>query len=229
MVWRLERKLLSRIVQEHFPTDPPTYLDFACGTGRILGLLSPVAASSTAVDVSPSMLQVARDSVTDVEFIEADITRDDRLGSRRFDLITAFRFFPNAGEPLRQESLTAIKRHLNPDGVLIFNNHLNRSSLLQRATSVRRRMLSAPKPSTPFGMSRKEAYELITSAGMKVEREYYLAVLPLNDRHMLLPSGLVETLESILSRVGLFAPLAQNLIFVCRHAGEAIAAYQEKS
>ena len=62
------------------------------------------------------------------------------------------------------------------------------------------------------------AQEFAAIAGLKVEHEYSLTMLPFTDWHMLRPSGLLEILESILSRIGLFAPLAQNLIYVCRHA-----------
>ena len=153
MVWRLERKLLPRIVRKYFPADPPTHLDFACGTGRVLGLLSPMTTSSTGVDLSASMLQIARDTIADVEFVEADITRDDLLGNRQFDLITAFRFFPRAEPTLRREALMSIKPHLSPVGALIFNNHRNRGSLLRRVIGIRARLLSTPRPKSPWGMS----------------------------------------------------------------------------
>ena len=61
MVWRLERRLLTRIVREHFPAELPTYLDFACGTGRILGLLSQAAHLQL---VSTYLLQCSRWRVT---------------------------------------------------------------------------------------------------------------------------------------------------------------------
>ena len=216
MVWRLERRLLRRIVREHFPAGIPTYLDFACGTGRILELLSTSAASSTGVDLSRSMLQVARDTLTDVEFIEADITRDDRLGRRKFDLVTAFRFFPNAEPQLRRDALSAITLHLKPEGILVFNNHKNRGSLTRRIVDARGRIGRNRSSGATWGMSRQEAYELVESAGLKVEREYPIAVLPLGDRHMLRPTGLVEMVEFILTRIGLFASLAKNIIYVCR-------------
>ena len=218
MIWRLEQKLLPHIVRQQFPADPPTHLDFACGTGRILGLLSPMTASSTGVDLSASMLQVARDTLTGVEFVEADITRDDQLGNRKVDLITAFRFFPRAEPALRREALMSLRQHLKQDGVLIFNNHRTRGSLLRRVIAIKGRVLSIPPRNRPWGMSSQETYELVEAAGLRVEQEYPLGVLPLNDSHMPLPSGLVEVLESTLSRIGLLAPLAQNLIFVCRHA-----------
>ena len=214
----MERKLLLRIVREHFPKYPASHLDFACGTGRILGLLSPIAASSTGVDVSASMLQVARDTLAGVELVEADITRDDCLGDRRFDLITAFRLFPRAEPSLRRDAIVAIARHLKPGGLLIFNNHLNRHSLVRRIVVALGRSGSTREEEVNWGMSRHEAYQLAEMAGLEVAQEHSLAVLPFTNRHMLRPSWLLQALESTLGRVRLFAPLAQNLIFVCRHA-----------
>ena len=215
MVWRLERRLLTRIVREYFPAGIPTYLDFACGTGRILELLSPSAASSTGVDLSTSMLQVARNTLADVEFIEADITRDDHLGNREFDLVTAFRFFPNAEPQLRRDALAAITRHLKPDGILVFNNHRNASSLTRRIVVATRRNSSAEVHPSQWGMSRQETYELVESSGLKVEHEFPVALLPLGDRHMVRPTLVVEMAETLLTRAGLFAALSQNLIYVC--------------
>ena len=159
---------------------------------------------------------MARNTLTGVELIQADLTCTDTLGDRRFDLITAFRFFPNAESQLRQDALTAIVRHLEPEGMLIFNNHRNRGSLIRRIVVAGRRKIRTRGQQSQWGMSRQEGYELVASAGLRVEREYSLAVLPLSDRHMLKPSGMIEVVEGCLSRIGLFAPLAQNLIFVCR-------------
>lgn len=217
MVWRLERKVLSQIVEWHFPSGVPAYLDFACGTGRIVELLSPFAVSSTGVDLSASMMQVARDRLPSIEFIEADITRDDLLADRQFDLITAFRFFPRAEPALRQEAMTAITRHLKPGGVLVFNNHRNPGSLLRRLIGARGRLRLGPIAMKSWGMSRREVYDLVASCGLRVERVHPIAILPMNDRHMPLPIGMATALESALSRVGFLTLLAQNLIFVCRH------------
>ena len=56
------------------------------------------------------------------------------------------------------------------------------------------------------------------AAGLKMEREYPLAIFPLGERHILRPIGALEAAESILSRMRLLTPMAQNLIYVCRHA-----------
>jgi SAM-dependent methyltransferase len=53
-----------------------------------------------------------------------DLTRDDlKLG--QFDLVTAFRFFGNAQDDLREAALQAIHRSLRPGGYLILDNHRN--------------------------------------------------------------------------------------------------------
>ena len=218
VVWSLERRLLRRIVRKHLPDRSPSHLDFACGTGRLLELLSPITSSSTGVDISTSMLEIARDRLTGVELIETDITRADCLGSRRFDLITAFRFFPNAEPPLRLDALDVLARHLEPNGILVFNNHMNRGSLIRRIVVSLGRTGATPGLDAQWGMSHREAYELVEAAGLAVEREYHLAVLPFTDRHMLRPARLLEGLEEGLGQIGWLAPVAQNLIYVCRRA-----------
>ena len=190
MLWRLERRLLMRIVREHFPMDRPTYLDFACGTGRSLGLLSPAAETSTGVDVSASMLKVARDFLNGVELIQADLTREDRLGDRRFHLITAFRFFPNAESQLRQDAIAALVRHLEPKGILVFNNHRNRGSLLRRLIGIKARMLSNESPSPGWVMSRQEVFDLVASADLELERECPRAILPPKQPSYVVPTQL---------------------------------------
>src|SRR5690348_278614 len=102
MHWRLEQRALDGILRDHVVGRNIAYLDFACGTGRILAHLYQRVAVATGVDVSSSMMEVARELAPGAELIEADLTQRDVLQDRRFDLITAFRFFPNAERELRQ-------------------------------------------------------------------------------------------------------------------------------
>lgn len=69
MVWQLERRVLDRIVAKYFPKDKPRHFDFACGTGRILGYLADRVRTSTGVDVSDTMLSVARQAVAGAEIL----------------------------------------------------------------------------------------------------------------------------------------------------------------
>lgn len=211
MLWRLEQPLLERIVGSFFPSREADYLDFACGTGRILEHIAPLVRSTTGVDISASMLEVARARLPGVSLLHGDLTREDLLGDRRFDLITCFRFFPNAEPSLRAEVIAALVRHLEPEGILVFNNHLNASSLLHRAS----RLLGRP------GGSAVPEAELLAAArngGLAVLDRHHLGVLPLSDRWMPIPMRLAEWLETALSRLPALGPLAQDLVYVCRRA-----------
>lgn len=121
---RWEAEFLPGFVRAAFPQGIPRYLDFACGTGRITGVIAPLAKESTGVDISPTMLESARSKLPGVRFVLGDLTRES-LGLGQFDLISAFRFFGNAQPALRDEVLAALKRHLAPGGALLINNHRN--------------------------------------------------------------------------------------------------------
>src|ERR1700737_608790 len=60
MLWRLERRALDEVLRHHLVPGKIAHLDFACGTGRILGHLRRHVASATGVDVSSPMMEVAR-------------------------------------------------------------------------------------------------------------------------------------------------------------------------
>jgi SAM-dependent methyltransferase len=100
------------------------YLDFACGTGRITEVVSPLVHESVGVDLSESMLAEARLKCPGTRFVRADLTSEDAdIGE--FDLATSFRFLGNAEPELRRKALNAIARRLRPQGFLIVNNHRN--------------------------------------------------------------------------------------------------------
>ena len=101
LLWDIERGILDQIFKHHFSGRQVEHLDFACGTGRILAFMQPRVSSSTGVDVSTAMLEVARAATPNAQIIHADLTRESALGDRKFDLITAFRFFSNAEPKLR--------------------------------------------------------------------------------------------------------------------------------
>jgi SAM-dependent methyltransferase len=121
---------LVRIVRELFPDGVGSYLDFACGTGRITATVAPFSRSSVAVDVSPSMLELARSKVPSVSFHLCDLTKDDvDLGT--FDLVTSFRFLGNAQDELRESALAAIVKRMSPGAFLIVDSHRNPHALYE--------------------------------------------------------------------------------------------------
>ena len=121
MVWEFEQATLLRILRTEFRSGAPSHLDFATGTGRVLHLLSPEVASSTGADISESMLAVARENTPEARIVHGDITREPMLEDETFDLITSFRFFPNAEQALRQEVINELVTRLSPDGCLVFS------------------------------------------------------------------------------------------------------------
>lgn len=208
-LWKHERQILLQIVHEKLPNRPIRHLDFACGTGRILGFLHDHVAESTGVDISESMLRRCREKTPAAEILHADLTRNDVLAKRKFDLITAFRFFPNAQPELRREVAEALAWHLDKDGVLVFNNHRN-------ATGALFRWVRRLRPDTP-AMSNAEVDELLREAGFQIERVYSLGALCGYDRHpMILPAPVHDTVDWLANRLRLGRHLCQDNIFVCR-------------
>jgi SAM-dependent methyltransferase len=215
MVWRLEQRALDGIRRDHLASRGIAHLDFACGTGRVLEYFAGHVSSSTGVDVSSSMMDVARKVAPNAELIEADLTQQDVLHDRRFDLITAFRFFPNAETELRQAVFSVLARHLAADGVLVFNNHKNRNSLRGRFARLRGRGVATGT------MTHAEVTALLPRAGLRIVGLYPVASLPLSEKHVLLPVPLVEPLERMIGGWSPLAALAQDIIYVCARAQQA--------
>ena len=212
MLWRLEQRILDQIFDRYLADRDIDYLDFACGTGRILGFLQSRVQSATGIDVSSSMLEVARAHVPGARALEGDITREPVLAGERFGLITAFRFFPNAEPELRADVLRALVRLLGPGGWLVFNNHVNSESLVHRIV----RLLGRGGDS---GMTDSEVRSMVEQAGLRVVEACPLGVLPITDRHMLRPEIVAETVERALAHFPGVTRLAQDVIYVCSKRG----------
>lgn len=209
MIWRLEQRALNRIMRDHLAAGQVSHLDFACGTGRILAHYLGRVASSTGVDVSSMMMEVARELAPGAELIEADLTQRDVLGERTFDLITAFRFFPNAEPDLRRAALRVLVRHLAADGVLVFNNHKNRDSLPRRISRLLSRNVAEPT------MSHGEVRALTAEAGLRIVEVIPIAILPFSENHLVLPIPLLEAIERPISGFSMLSGIAQDVIYVC--------------
>jgi len=207
-VWRREQRFLDYIVGKYPVNKPIRHLDFACGTGRIMKYLAGRTETSTGVDVSESMLEVTRKTVHSADIIKADITRDDVLGDSKFNLITAFRFFPNAQPALRSQAINCLSKHLAGDGFLVFNNHQNHTSIRYQIARLRGRQWRT--------MSNREVNELVSSAGLTIAEVFPIGVLPAVDGHMLVPSSVHLLFDAATRACGLGQFLAQNVIFVCR-------------
>src|SRR5690606_20565394 len=104
-IWEREQRLIDEIVGKHVPRRQ-TYLDFACGTGRVLAHVEPYFESAVGLDISDTMLAAASSRVKAATLVQGDATTDPAvLHGSRFDFITAFRFFLNAQPALRDDAM----------------------------------------------------------------------------------------------------------------------------
>ncbi len=217
----IEEEMLENIVRKISEEKGAfQYLDFACGTGRILELVEGYAGTSIGVDVSSSMIDEARGRVKRSVLVEGDITKDAIVGES-FDVITAFRFFANAQDCLREEAMDALVSRLSDDGVLIFNNHHRWESLNERFRRLWRRLMGRRLAGLMHrGMTDAEAERLISKARLKIIRTYHLGCLPSTHSRLFLPFSLFLWLERLCTKCALGSDVAQYKVYVCAKAHE---------
>lgn len=214
LMWELERETLSQLLAERTDRATCRLLDFACGTGRVLAALEPQVASATGVDISASMLSVAARIAPGAEIVCADITRDPVLDSRQFDVITAFRFFPNAEPALREEAMAKLAGLLAPGGWLIINNHRRRGSLKHRVRLLRS-AIGLAKGKDMHTMSDDEVAALAARHGLRVHGTRTAGILPvLKERRPFLPRVLLAPLERWTSGLRALEHLGSHRIYV---------------
>ncbi|WP_244571224.1 class I SAM-dependent DNA methyltransferase [Mesorhizobium carmichaelinearum] len=207
---RIERPLVEGILR---PLGGPgrSCLDFACGTGRVTTVAGPLFGEVVGVDVSQSMLACAR-VPGNVKLVKADLTVAPL--SRRFDVVTAFRFFLNAEDTLRRDALSAIHEHLNDGGLLVSNIHMNATSPAGLVCRFLNRFQGRVVRST---LSIHAYRQMLASNGFVVERVIGYGFLPRPG--WLLPrlcEMLVGPVDTICRRAGVPARFAQNFLVVAR-------------
>jgi len=208
-IWEREQRLLDRIVQEHVP-QRQSYLDFACGTGRVLSHVERNFEDAVGLDISPTMLAVARERVPSATLVQADATSDQQaLQGRQFEFITAFRFFLNAQPMLRDAAMDFLASALrNGDSRLLFNVHGNRYST--RALVAAKAKITGEQFSS---MSLRESIDLAARHGLEVLEWYGIGSY---DKALLrmLPRNAWRWAEAT---VPLPKRFSVYLYFVCRH------------
>lgn len=211
-VWQEEKKILDReldLLKKRIPV--PRYLDFGCGTGRIIEYLENKVDESVGVDIAHEMLAVAKEKLRHSRLIEADITTDDILREQKFDIITAFRVFLNAEPQLQDAILKTLAPKLSDSGIFIFNIHGNIWSFRLPMVwwyRLRGRYLNY--------LSYRQIKRLLVRHDLHVERLYGLGLIP-KPFYRLCPRASF-TLDRFLARIPLIKYISYNLIFVCKRA-----------
>jgi SAM-dependent methyltransferase len=223
-IWRMQSDYLAALLDRRFPDGIDRYLDFACGSGRVLALIAPRAAHPVGVDVSRQMLAVARERVPAATLEQRDITRDseggtrdsagatpDSEGAERFDLVTAFRFFLNAEPALRRDALRALHDRLKDDGVLIVNLHGNPWSMRAVGATVRRLVLREPINH----LSLRAFTRLLGETGFEVQEWHGFGLMVARVFNTFGPR-LPEAAEALARRFPVLQHACVDLVVVCR-------------
>ncbi len=210
-IFRIEEDILN-IVLDKYAIKKETYLDFSCGTGRILSLLENQFKESAGIDISAEMLKEAQQLVKESRLYHVDIIADKEFDIGKFDVITSFRFFLNAQPLLRENIIKSIsERFMDKEGIFIFNNHGNRFSM-RFLTVIMMKLLKGQKT---FTMSKKDVERLVNKAGLEIV-EYYGFGYIYKTFYKLMPKILWWYIEKIISKIGILRFFATNHIYVCK-------------
>jgi ubiquinone/menaquinone biosynthesis C-methylase UbiE len=212
LFWEIERRIIADTIRTMNPA-PSRALDFACGTGRILSILATSIRETVGVDVSAPMLAVALERSPKSVLVEADITTDAAAVDGPFDVITAFRFFLNAQEGLRIESLRALRRLMHNDGLLITNFHLNPMSLTGLYLRAMRRLRGIEDPQEMMSLS--DAQKLLFTNGFQTIAVHGYGYFLHRTRRLAFPF-LLRPFEKRLAAWNVTPKFAQNFILISR-------------
>lgn len=190
---------LAREFERSVDAGARRYLDFACGTGRVLKAGSRHFADATGIDISSDMLEVARGRVPDARFFRLDVTRETapaELG--QFDVVTLFRFLLNAEPALRVEVLQWLAARMPSGAFLIGNNHMETLSVSGVVTVAARSLFGRNRNH----LSRGDIESLLRQTGFRIECWFGYRVFPTVMGKPLLGKNGQLAMEKLASAVG---------------------------
>lgn len=218
-VWQWQRPVVEQVLRDfrRRRPGPVRLLDFACGTGRVLAALEPLADSAVGVDISESMAAVARTKCRSAQVRVGDIlTQPELLPEKKFDVISCFRFVLNAEPELRLRVLRRLREAVcEPDGLLLVNIHGNARSLRHPAIAWKRWRKCPTDGAMLNEMTPGEAKELLRAAGFEIVRQFGFGLLPPTLYRTPL-RGLAAAVDRSLAGDNGWRNAAIDLLFVCR-------------
>lgn len=122
-----ECQFIDWAVDEHGSAPGNKMLDMACGTGSHAQILKDKF-EIMGMDISPDMLNLARDKIPDVEFVQGDMKELD-LDERFSAIICMYSAINyNIGYDELEQTLKNFHKHLDDGGVLIFDLGFNKDN-----------------------------------------------------------------------------------------------------
>ena len=218
LLWEIEQQQLAAVVDAMRRThEKIDLLDFATGTGRIIGFLEDRVDTATGIDVSAAMVEQAREKLPETTMICKDITAAGDEIEGTYDLITAFRFALNAEPSLCQAALKALAARLRDESsVLVFNNHGNPfSHKLPLWPYHALRRLGRGYITEGNYLTNRRARKFATAAGLTIDRVLGCGLLSAKSLRIL-GYDRAGALERALARSRLLRPIAVNQMYVAR-------------
>ena len=213
-IWEYEKAVISEIVRTNFSSGlVNSYLDFACGTGRLLSFLETTVSRSVGIDISEEMANVAKRRVSKSTVVVGDPTRSPDLVQGSFDLITAFRFFLNSDDTLRDDAVSFMRAVLASNGILLFNIHGNAWSLRSVGAAIRKYVLRQDGISL---LSLRQMRRVLTRQEFRIVSVYGVGFLP-SKLAKLFGEGTTSRIEERLQSIHWLRFFASDLICVAKH------------
>lgn len=212
IIWEIEKCILDHIIQQYIPSSCRlTYLDFACGTGRVLSYMEKRFQHAFGIDVSPHMTDLAKQKTKGAKIIVGDVTKNPSLLPGPFDAITAFRFFLNVEGTLRPQILMELKKRMHARSILILNNHGSQWSLRSLTIRLKRKL----ERDDVSEIHRRQFEAMLRRCGFDIVERFGVAILTPWLCNMLGPR-ITRLIEQAGYRTKLARWLGSNQIYAVR-------------
>ncbi|MGG5260605.1 class I SAM-dependent DNA methyltransferase [Phycicoccus avicenniae] len=214
LLWQLEQRTLDELLgASTFVPRRERYLDFACGTGRVLSFVAPHFETAAGVDISTAMLEQAKARVPDARLEAADVTATPDVVGGDYDLVTSFRFLLNADARDRVPALRWMRDRLRDgSGRVVVNNHSNLWSH-KAVTHGLRRVRGGGERLTGNVLSHREVQQMVEQAGLRVESVHGLGFLG-GQALRVIPFGPMARIQEALRQKPLLEKVGEDQIYV---------------
>lgn len=223
-IYDVEKEILTQELKG-LNTKKLHYMDFACGTGRILVPLTAQFSfkTVTGIDISENMINIAKKKVQGVTFIASDVLK--KVPKKKYDLVTCFRLFLNLEPHMRFKILARINQMMNKDSILIVNNHMNRYSILGCVAYVAHHFFRLPLKGRKGSDKRRSIINTIPSYqfqsmlrknGFRIVKTHHISLLPGYKHYLPLPRSWLVKVECFLRHFPLLRFFSKDKIYVCK-------------
>lgn len=226
LLWQVEQPQVDQLIRDlRADLGHIDYLDFACGTGRVLSHVENLVDSATGIDISSAMLGLAKNKVKSAQLHCKDITQQQNVEGR-YDLITAFRFLTNAEPSLRRDVLQGLARRLrDSNSVLIINIHANPWSYKAPFVPYHWLKHHLGRALPQQNLTRRQVIRELGEAGFRVEK--VIGVGFVSEKFLqFAPFSFWLSLERQLAGKAFVQRFGVNQMFVCRLASAGSASHE---